>query len=68
MGLNDRLEIYLREAESVMRERQRQAEIARHVRAARAAQPARWRSALAAGLRAAATRLEPRPVPRKHTL
>ncbi len=68
MGLDDRLEIYLREAEGVMRERRRQAEVARHVRAARAAQPARWRSALAAGLRAAATRLEPRPAPQEHTL
>ena len=57
MGLNDRLEIYLRETEGVMRERQRQAEIARHVREARAAQPARWRSALASVLRAAAARL-----------
>ena len=68
MGLNDRLEIYLQEAENVMRERRRQAETARLVREARAAQPARWRSSLAAGLRAAAARLEPQPAPRKHTL
>lgn len=67
MGPNDRLEIYLREAEGVMRERQRQAETARHVRAARSARPARWRSALASGLRAAAARLEPRPA-QEHTL
>ena len=64
MGLENRPEIHLREAKDVMRERQQQAEIARHVRAARATQPARWRSALASGLRAAAARLEPRPSPK----
>ena len=68
MGLENRPEICLREAEDVMRERRRQAETAHLVREARLAQPARWRSALAAGLRAAAARLEPRPAPRKHTL
>lgn len=68
MGLENRPEIHLREAKDVMRERRRQAETARLVREARAAQPARWRSALASGLRAAAARLEPRPAPRKHTL
>lgn len=68
MGLENRPDIYLREARSVLRARQRQAEIARLVREARSAQPARWRSALASGLRAAAARLEPRPAPQEPTL
>lgn len=68
MGLEDRLDIYLREARGVVRERQRQAEIAHLVREARSARPPRWRSALAGGLRAAAARLEPRPAPQEHTL
>ena len=58
--LNNHIDFLLKESQTHLQEQRRLADVTRIRREARAtAEPAPWRSALAAGLRATADRLEP---------